>query len=166
LRGGSSGAFKVRSDSETREVLAHIIWAGIRNGPITALNTMAGGSVVPPFEPDILMPLGWLKGTRLFPPLIDISPPFTGDRAVVEEIGTQIFRRMTSLQETMIPNTQMPVVLGLTLQNYSFAFIGDFPVGLPYEGSIVVHVYNERFGTLAEKSFKVKIQSYNEISFG
>ena len=139
--------------------------ARINNGAATAFDTMAGGAVVPPFDSGTLMPCVWLRESRLYEPAIIISPPFPGERAVVEEIGTQVFQRITRRLEVLIPNTSTPLLLGLTLQGYSFAFIGDIPVKLPYEETIVVTIYNEKFGSLAEKSFKVNIQSYDKISF-
>lgn len=139
--------------------------ARINNGPVTAFNVMVGGSLVPPFESDTLMPYGWLKETRIYEPVINISPPFPGAAPVVEEIGTRVFQRISRKREVLIPNISAVLLLGLTFSDYPFAFIGDIPVQLPYEGSIVVRVYNERFGSLAEKTFKVKIPSYDKISF-
>jgi len=159
------GIFKVRSESETKELYAHIIAVTVTNGSVAAFDIMAGGSVVPPFTPGALMPYGWLRGTRIYEPIIDISPPFPGERPVVEEIGTRIFQRISREREVLIPNISAVLLLGLTFSGYPFAFIGDLPVQLPYEGSIVVRVYNEKYGSLAEKTFKVKIESYSKISF-
>jgi hypothetical protein len=162
--------FKVRSGSETKELFAYVILVRVANrSAVTAFDIMAGGSIVPPLGPGAIMPYGWLRGTRIYERIIDVFPPFPGDRPVVEEIGTQILQRITREREVLIPDMTATLVLGLTLSKegkpYPFAFIGDQPIQLPYEGSIVVRVYNEKFGHLAEKSFKGKIKSYKEINF-
>lgn len=162
--------FKIRSGSETKELYAYVIMATVTNeSSVTAFDIMAGGSIAPPLDPGAIMPYGWWRGARIYERIIDIFPPFPGDRPVVEEIGTQILQRITRECEILIPDVTATLVLGLTLSKegkpYPFAFIGDHPIQLPYEGSIVVRVYNEKFGHLAEKSFKVKIKSYSEVSF-
>jgi hypothetical protein len=142
---------------------ARLIVARVTNGQVTAYQMRVGGSVVPPEDKYTMIAFGWFDEPRLIQSEIRIDyQPESAERTVTE-IGARYFIQMTKEERNLAPALDTPALVGLTVEGYPFVYIGESTFKIPYDGKIYVSVYNEKYGRLVQRAFKVNIQSWDAI---
>jgi hypothetical protein len=144
---------------------ARLIVARVTNGEVTAYQMRVAGSVVPPEDKDAMIAFGWLDEPRLVQSEIRVDYQPESDERTVAEVGARYFIQMTKEELNLPPTLDTPALVGLTVEGYPFVYIGENTFKIPYDGEIYISVYNEKYGRLVERAFRVNIQSWNAIYF-
>ena len=129
-----------------------------------AFKLKVAGATTPEMSEDALVSFGWLLRRSRFIDEIPVTVPVTENDAIAE-ISASIAENVLQSDCDLPAEIAHPVVVGFILKDSSTLCFGDCLIDLPYEGRVHVTAYNETYGVLVERWFKLDARSWDKIDF-
>jgi hypothetical protein len=122
------------------------------------------GTTTPEMTEDALVSFGWFLRIRRLINEISVSAPPRENDAIIE-ISANIWENVLQDECDLPPEIFQPVVMGFGVEDSPVLCFGEYLIKLPYNGRMRVVAYNEPYGVLADKWFKINAISWNKIEF-